>query len=294
MSTEALFDDDFRRQLETLQLMARKLAAGGQFANKRSRKKGSGVAIADFRPYAPGDEVRHIDWNYYAASRELLLRLFEEEEDLHIYLLVDVSPSMYVADGARARHAARLAAALGWVALGNLDRISVASFDSRLNERIPPSRGRATVFRLLRFLEELRPGGASDIAAAMQDFVAQTRRRGMVVVISDFFDHEGLGRGLDILRYNRFEPVVVRVTDQRDRSPRVGGELELVDAEGGKTLRVRVTPRLLARYEEALARHEEQLSAWARKHGILRLDAPVQRDVRELILEVFRMGGFLR
>ena len=286
--------DEFLRKIELLYLVSKKVFAGNLQATRRAKKLGAGIEVADFRPYVSGDDLRHIDWNYYASTRELIVRLFEEEEDLHIYFLIDVSLSMQVAGGGKLEYAKKVAAALGYIGLANLDRVSIVPFAEKLFTPLPPSRGRSQIWKIFRFLEEENQGGATNIEASFQTFVNQTRRRGLVVVISDFFDHTGFVEGINLLRYHRFEPLLFQVYDTEDMNPKLKGDVELVDCETGDQVRLRITPALLRRYREA---HKELLAdveSFARQKNLLYFSAPIQVPFDELILRVFRAGGFLR
>lgn len=292
--SEPLFDDEFLRRLEVLYLAARRVAQGTQQATRRSRKLGAGVDVADFRPYVGGDDVRHIDWNYYGSTRDLLIRLFEEEEDLHIYFLLDTSSSMFIGSEERFRYAARLVAALGYIGLSNLDRVSVVPFSSTTGKRLPAARGRAQIWKVLRFLETIEPGTTTDMEASFREFVNSTSRRGLAVVVSDFFDPAGVERGLNMLRYSRFETILFQLGSDADRSPRLGGEIELRDRETQQTVRMRVTASTLRRYQDAYDAQIAELGAIARKHQSLYFRAPIELPFDDLVLRVLRAGGFLR
>ena len=121
---EELFDDDFQRKLETLALVSRRVFAGRMRAERRTKKRGSGVEFADYRDYVPGDDFRYVDWNIFQRFARLLVRLYEEEEDLSIYFIVDCSSSMGFGDGKKFDQARRLCAALAYVGLANLDRVN--------------------------------------------------------------------------------------------------------------------------------------------------------------------------
>src|SRR6202522_2974230 len=127
-----LFDDQFQRKLEYLALVSRRVFAGRLRAERRTKKSGSGVEFADHRDYQPGDDFRYLDWNVYQRFERLLLRLYEEEEDLAIYLIVDASASMGFSGGEKLRYAKRLAAALAYVGLANLDRVSIIATNDRV------------------------------------------------------------------------------------------------------------------------------------------------------------------
>jgi len=225
----------------------------------------------------------------------MLIRLFEEEEDLSIYFLTDVSPSMRLGSGRKLLYAKRLAAALAYVGLSNMDRVSVVPFAEKLLDRLPPSRGHGQIFKVLRFLEkDFADAGATDLRTSLRSFVAQNKRRGMAVVISDFYDLEGFEEGLNALRFRKFEPLVCQVYDEADLEPAIFGDLELVDCETGETTRVTVTRELLKRYREQHRQLMERVETFCRKKNILYFRAPVSVPFDELVLKVFRAGGFLR
>ncbi len=291
---DGLFNEAFLKKIELLYLVSKKVFAGNAQATRRSRKLGAGIEVADFRPYAAGDDLRHVDWNYYSSTRELLVRLFEEEEDLHITFLLDTSRSMQVRDGAKLRYAKELVAALSYIGLANLDRVSVVPFSSDIATRLPSSRGRGQIWKVFRFLEQEFDGSATDLRNALHRFVAQTRRRGLVVLVSDFYDPAGFVDGINLLRYHRFEPLVVQVFDEDELNPRLKGDVELTDCETGARVRVTVTPKLLERYREAHLRMMDELADYCRTKDLLYFRAPVQLPFDELVLRVFRAGGFLR
>ncbi|MCB9521517.1 MAG: DUF58 domain-containing protein [Myxococcales bacterium] len=292
--TEPLFDDEFRKKIELLYLVSKKVFAGNSQATRRSKRLGAGIEVRDFRGYSAGDDLRHIDWNYYASTRELLVRLFEEEEDLHIYFLVDASPSMEVGDGAKLRYAKRVAAALAYIGLSNLDRVSVVPFADRVLGTLPASRGPSQIWKVFEFLERETTGPRTDFATALRDFVSRTRRRGLAVVLSDFYDPTGFEEGVNLLRYHRFEPLVFHVHDEQDARPNLRGDIELIDCESGDVVRVTATPALLARYAAAYDAQLERVEAFCRQKNLLYFRAPVHTAFDELVLRVFRAGGFLR
>jgi uncharacterized protein (DUF58 family) len=291
----ALFDERFLKTLEHLHLVSRKVFAGNLRAERRTRKVGSGIEFADHRTYARGDDFRYIDWNLYGRLDKLLLRLFEEEEDLAIYLLVDCSDSMAIgAPLPKMHYAMKVAAALSYVGLANLDRVSIIPFADHLLGRLPPTRGKNRIFRVFEFLRTVDIGGQTEMAECMKTFVAQNKRRGLAVVISDFYDPDGFEEGLNTLRYNRFEPFVLQVYDQREADPDLHGDLALVDCETGDTREVTVSRSMLEAYKREHERYCKELEQFctARALPFFRTTTAVPFD--ELVLRIFRTGGFLR
>lgn len=291
---DALFDDGFLKKIELLHLVSKKIFAGNLQATRRSKKLGAGIEVRDFRGYTVGDDLRHIDWNYYASTRELLVRLFEEEEDLHIYFLVDISPSMSVGGGRKLRYAKRVVAALSYIGLSNLDRVSIIPFGHDVVGTLPASRGKSQIWKVFQFLEQDWETRGTDISKSFNSFVTRTRRRGLAVLVSDFYDQEGFVDGINLLRYHKYEPLVFQLFDEDARKPELTGDIEVVDCESGDIVRVTVTPRLLERYAEAHDAFMESLERFCKQKNLLHFRAPIQIPFDELVLNVFRAGGFLR
>ncbi len=289
-----LFGDDFQRKLDYLAIVSRKVFAGRMRAERRTKKSGSGIEFADHRDYQPGDDFRYLDWNVYQRFERLLLRLYEEEEDLSIYLIVDASGSMAFGEGEKLKYAKKVCAALAYVGLANLDRVSIVSTSDRVMERMPQTRGKARIFKVFRFLRELDPAGTTDLGDALKTFVAQNKRRGLAVLISDLYDPQGFERGINVLRYNKFDPFVVHVTDKREAHPKLQGDVLLYDCETGDEREVTVTAKVLERFAEAHGKYLSEIEGFCATHQVPYIAADLSVPFDELILRVFRRGGFLR
>ena len=177
-------------RLERLELVSRKVFRGRLKGERRSRRKGQSVEFADFRNYAPGDDLRFVDWNLYARLDKLFLKLFMEEEDLHIYLLVDASPSMEFGEPTKFFAAQQLAAALAFVGMCRGDRVKV-EFLGANNQSSPVLRGRSQLYRLLDFVQSVQPRHAFSMGEAIKQFCLRTSGRGIVVLLSDLMDKSG-------------------------------------------------------------------------------------------------------
>ena len=291
-----LFDETFLKTLEYLYIVSRRMFAGRARAERPSRKIGTGLEFADHRDYARGDDPRYLDWNVVGRMDRLLVRLFEEEEDLYIYLLVDASRSMTVGEPAPFDYARRIAAALAYIGLANLDRVAIVPFAGTAFEPMPPTRGKGQIYKVFRFLEGLQTHGLTSLAGAFDTFIARTAHTGLAVVISDFFDPAGFRDGLDRLRWGRFEPFAVHthLPDGRPADAALAGEVRLVDAETGGVRTATVTPATLRRYDTAFAARQQDLAAYCLSRGIGFVRAPVDVPFEQTILTVFRQGGFLK
>jgi uncharacterized protein (DUF58 family) len=290
-----LFDERFLKTLEHLHMVSRKVFSGNLRAERRTRKVGSGIEFADHRTYSRGDDFRYIDWNLYGRLDKLLLRLFEEEEDLHIYILVDCSDSMAIGSPLPKLHyAMQVGAALTYVGLANLDRVSIIPFSDRLLDRLPSARGKNRIFRVFDFLKNCQIGGKTDMAGCMKDFVTQNKKRGLAVVISDFYDPKGFEAGINTLRYYKFEPFVLQTYDLREASPNLHGDLALVDCETGDVREVTVSKALLESYEKEHEKYCKELEGYCTKYAMPFFRTHTSIPFDELVLRIFRSGGFLR
>lgn len=289
-----LFDDEFQRKLDYLAIVSRRVFAGRMRAERRTKKSGSGIEFVDHRDYVPGDDLRYLDWNIYQRFGKLQVRLFEEEEDLAVYAIVDTSTSMSFGDGAKLRHAKRIAAALSYVALANLDRVAVVGASERVQANMAPTRGKERIFRVFQFLRGLRSEGQTDLRSALRTFVAQNKRRGMAVLISDLYDPAGFQEGINVLRFNRFEPLVIHVTDHSEARPSLLGDVRLYDCETGEEREVTVTARVLEKYRQAYEDYRREIEHFCASKQVTYFEADVSVPFDELVLRIFRRGGFLR
>lgn len=289
-----LFDDEFQRKLDYLAVVSKRVFSGAMRAERRTKKTGSGVEFADHRDYTAGDDIRAIDWHAYQRFNRLLIRLYEEEEDLSIYFIIDSSSSMGFGDGEKLRHAKRLCAALAYVALANLDRVTIVSATDEISGRMPETRGKARIFRIFRFLSALQPKGHTDLEDSLRTFVAQHKRRGLAVLLTDLYDQKGFEKGINVLRYNRFEPFVLHIVDGNEKNLEMRGDVRVYDCETGDEREVTVTAGVLQRYAKALDEYLEEVRRFCSKKQVSYFRADVEIPFDELILRVFRRGGFLR
>ena len=293
---EDLFDATFLRRTEHLALLARRMVTSGQRAQRRSKKIGSGIEFADHRDYAPGDEPRHIDWKVYGRTERLLLRQYEEEEDLSVYFLVDSSRSMGMAPAGEITafdRSLQVSAALSYISLSNLDRVAVVPFNERITRPERSLRGKGQFFRILRQLSALPMGGQTAISAAMKDFARARLRRGLVVLISDFYDPTGVAEGLRMLAYRGFETMVLQVGDRRVLQSGHFGDLVLVDCETGEGHEICLTTDMIKAYERACEELKTEISGACREMGARHLYIDVSTPFDEVVMKVFRSGGFL-
>jgi uncharacterized protein (DUF58 family) len=291
----ALFDSDFLKKLEYLSLVSRRVFRGSLLAQRRTMHLGGGVEFADHREYVHGDDFRYLDWNLYARLDELMLKRFQEEEDLHVYFLLDCSRSMAFGDPPKFDFARQVTAALAYIALADLDRIAVVCFADDIVADFPLTRGKARILALLHFLEGLESQGTrTDLARVATGFAHRAQRRGLAVVISDLYDPAGFERGLDLLRHRRYEPQIVQIYDRREAEPALLGDMELYAMESESVRKVTVTEKSLRRYRKIYSEFQESIQRYCRSHGLGCTRTPTDIRFDELILKMMRAVGTVR
>lgn len=275
---EELCDARFLAALERLRIVARRVAPRGRFAEQRSRDRGSGLEFKDHRAYSSGDDLRTVDWNVYRRLGKMFLRLFEELEDLPLYLLVDVSASAYLEEPPRARAGLRAGLALAAISLGQHDPVGVYPFAEDLRVLVRPAAGKHRVLGLAQRMSEIEPAGGTDFRRSLASFSALRQREGLVVVISDFYDPAGLDAVTTALGSLRHRLLLVRLKRAQDAEPTFRGDLRLVDCESGAGEDVAIGAAALARYRAAYLRFEHGLASFAlaRGAGLLTLDADAE------------------
>ncbi len=292
---QTLLDPAFLKKLEALSLASRRILAGQTKGERRSHKRGSSIEFADFREYALGDDLRYVDWKAYGRLEKLFLKLFVEEEDLSIHLLVDTSQSMnFGSPLTKADYARRLAAALGYVALSEYDRVLLASLGEGLGERLPPLRGKPGIFPFFNYLETKLPtGGGTRLGEALSQYANRAKGGGIAVVISDFFDETHV-KGIQALLSRRFQVVLLHVLDPEELAPTLTGDLRLLDSETGAAREVSLSPALLAQYNASLKQFCDGLQAMANRYGMDYVRSSTAMPFEDVVLKSLRGGGLVR
>jgi len=264
-----MLDTAFLKKLEYLSLVSRRIYPGQLLANRRARQLGSGIEFADYRNYSFGDDLRYLDWNVYARFGNELIRRFEEEKDLNIYLLLDCSKSMSAGTPNKFDYARQVTAALAYIALADLDRACIVTFADKLYQTFPMIRGKQHILNMIRFLESLETvGSTTDLAASMNEFVRQKQHIGLAVVISDFYDPNGFRRGLDALRYRNYEPHIIQIHDKLEADPKMLGDRQLHDVETTGIHDVTISEDMMRRYKQKFTSYLDEIKRYSIDNGL--------------------------
>lgn len=262
------FTSDFLAQLERLALASRRTFRGRVKGERRSPRKGQSVEFSDYRPYGIGDDLRYVDWNIYGRLNRLHVKLFVDEEDLCLHLLIDASNSMSFGRPTKLEYATRLAAAIGFVGLVNLERVGVGVLRERVSEGWAPVRGRNQFAALTEFLSGLRPAGRTSLNDGLANYALRAREPGLAVIVSDLLDPNGYEAGIRALLERRFEVHVIHLLAAEELNPALAGDLRLHDSESGEVHNITVDGEALRRYRRRLGEFLEAAEGYCRAREI--------------------------
>ena len=262
--TPLFLQSDFLKRLERLRLVAKRLSWSGAKGEHPSVRRGFSLEFSDYRKYQSGDDLRYVDWNIYRRLERLWLKLFTAEEEMNIYLLLDASRSMAEGNPPKIEYAKRIAAALGYIGIKNLDKVGGASFSEDLIAPLSLGRGKKQILSLFSFLAALSCEGETDLKASMQSFSSLFPRSGLVVLLSDLLDPHGWRAGFEEILTNRHQLLVIHILDDGEFQLASRGDLSLFDVESERERRLFLDAELLERFQEELRGYCEEIESFCR------------------------------
>jgi uncharacterized protein (DUF58 family) len=272
--------------------------AGAIKGERRSKRRGTSIEFADYRNYAPGDDLRRLDWNVYARLERPYVKLLEDEEDLAVHLLLDASasmdwPSTEAGDPAHNKllFAKRIFAALGYISLVSNDRLLMTGVSGTGLAQFGPVRGRAGTVGMLKFAHELRAQGVTDLNPALKDYATRGGRPGLTILISDMFSPSGYVDGLNALLGRGYEALLIHVMSPDEVQPPLTGDLRLIDVESGAAQEISIDPAMRALYIERVEAWRAEIRASCTQRGVHYL--PLLSDTsweRAILFDLRRLG----
>jgi uncharacterized protein (DUF58 family) len=293
MSGASLLDPAFIRELALLRRRLTVEVRSGGSGERVARRRGGSAEFQEHRPYAPGDDLRRIDWLAFARSGTPVVKTFRAEEDVVVRLLLDASASLDFGNPKKIEVSRRLAAALAYLALGDSERVQLLVSGDKstrgLSAVSEPRRGRGALHRVLHELSHIEARGEGSLAAALRAVSERALRPGLLVVLSDFFDPGPVAEELSRLRAQGHALALVQVLSRMDLEPSFEGDLGLVDSETQAELEVTMDAGALQAYLARVTGLLEELRATARRLGgrYVRVltDEPLEEPLRRLVLE---------
>lgn len=289
-----LLDPAFMTKLDQLGLVSKKIFAGKLRGERLTKRKGESVEFADYRQYVAGDDLRFLDWNIYARLERLFIKLFLQEEDLHVSVLIDASKSMDWGDPNKGLYARRVAAAVAYIGLINFDRVSLYTYSNGLRQQLAGVRGRRWMFKVMEFLSSVEFDGASDLPLTGKQFAIRHPQPGIVIILSDFFEKGGYQEGLKYLLGRRYDLYTVQTLSPEEIEPTLAGDLRLTDIEDDDSAEITVSRALLNRYRHTLQSYCASLRDYCSHRGVSYLFTSTKVPFDQIVLSYFRQRGLIQ
>jgi len=252
-------NDGFFGRLETLALNLRSYLTGFFGGKHLVRTYGQTVEFADYREYMLGDDIRRIDWNLYSRFEKFFIKLFTDERQMHTQIFLDCSASMGKVSPEKGAYAVAVAAALGFLSVHNMDKVSFElTRGARSENPFGTVVGKQSFFRAIKSLENIVFEGDADISSAVASCPNTGTKDGITVIISDFLSDIDWRKAVDYLCYKRRQVLLVQVLTPEEADPLYNGRVNLIDSESGslddeRNMKMRITNGMLAAYQEALS-----------------------------------------
>ena len=280
--------------LERLRIASRRRFTNKSRGEHLSGKGGRSTEFSDYRDYAPGDDTRFVDWNAFARLNRPYMKVYRQEEEMHVVILVDASASMGF-EG-KLHLAKSLGAAFGIMGLLGDERVSAYAFNGSEGPvaRLSPCVGRASLPRLLRFFEAVEAGGDAPVELAVETFLRRHTGRGVAVVLSDFLTFGDLGRALNLLWSSGLEAFGLQILSPSEIEPELDGDLRLVDCESQATLDVGAGGGLLEFYREHRLAYEGRVAGLCRQRGGRFASISSAGGVERVLFDLLRRRGWVQ
>ena len=292
----SILNDAFFSRLETLALEMRPDLAGFFGGKHLVRTYGQTVEFADYREYQLGDDIRRIDWNLYSRFEKYFLKLFTDERQMHTQIFIDCSASMGRDNEEKADYAIAIAAALGYLSVHNMDKVSFKLMKGEKSEDpFGTIVGKRAFFNAISTLSELEFDGESDLREAVVNTPNTGSNDGLTVIISDFFTDSQWQKAVDYLCYKKRQVLLVQVLMPEEIDPLYTGRVNLIDSESvdlsdTKNMKIKIDRASQLAYEEALHSMLEELQGFCNSRGAMfasiSTDQPIEKVLFKELLKV--------
>lgn len=290
---DSILDPAFLGYLEQLGIVSRKIFLGRMRGERRTKKHGVSIDFADYRDYSKGDDLRFLDWNIFGRLDRLFTKLFHEEEDLYLYIVIDTSLSMDYGDPNKFIYVKKIAAALAYITLSGYDRVCLVGFSDDQYRWMQPTRGKALIRRIVEYLENLPPSGGTVLYDGCKRFIQQQKRGGIVVLLSDLLDPNGFEEGVKQLLQRRNDLYVIQTMAPQELEPDLVGDLKLIDVENDDQVEISMSGELLNIYERRLKAFQSQIKNFSHRYGIQYMPVSTGLPVEKMMSNTFRRMGLI-
>lgn len=288
---QQVFDNDFFKKLNTLTLSVHMRLNQGMGGIRKSTAKGSSVEFSDFREYQLGDDIRRIDWNAYGRMDKLFIKQFMEEKEGMFHIFLDTSESMQFGSIPKSRLALQITAALSYIVLNNLDRVSVNQMKENSLMCGKGLTGRNAFKSLLHDLEQIQFTGGTTLSRDIKS--RPIHKRGTSIIISDFLDPKGIEDAISYLSYQHQEMILIQILAKEEQEILLEGTMNIVDMETGERVRVTANRASVLAYEKKLKDLKDELNRMAGKYHMTYLFASSEQSVDQVLFEGLQAKGIV-
>ena len=292
----SILNDAFFSRLETLALEVQPDLAGLFGGKHKVRTYGPTVELADYREYQLGDDIRRIDWNLYSRFEKYFLKLFTDERQMHTQVFIDCSGSMGKDNPEKAEYAVAIGAALGYLSVHNMDKVSFKLIKGEKSEDpFGTIVGKRAFFNAISTLEELEFEGETDLRESIVSTPNTGTKDGLTVIISDFFTDSDWQKAVDYLCYKQRQVLLIQVVTPEEVDPSYTGRVHLVDIESEtledeRNMKIKIDRSFQVAYEQAMADIQEELKSFCTSRGAdyvtLCTDQPIEKALFKELLKV--------
>ena len=291
---DSFIDDAFLKQLEKLKIISRKSTRNPRRGEYRSWQNGEGFEFLDFRKYHLGDDLRYVDWSVYGRLDKLFIKLFHAEKGQTAHILLDISLSMGSGTPSKDITAKKIAAALSYICLSNLDKTGLMAFNSQIVKIKPPARGKKQYLEVLKFFESLKPSNQTNVNGSLKAYAAICKNPGIAIIISDFFDPQGYEDGLKALAYRDFDINLIQVMDHEELYWSKIGQLLLNDCETGEKKVTFVDKNLLELYRKKINAFIAGIKSYCGHYGMNYFLCDTRIPFENLLTDYLSKGALFR
>ena len=268
---DKIFDSSFLKKLDKLSIYTKNIMTSGNSGLRKSKAKGTSIEFSERREYSDGDDFRRIDWNAYARSEKFFVKLFMEERETLVNIFIDNSKSMDFGESRKNIFALRMAAALSYMSLSNLDSVCIN------HEKF---RGSNSFNNLLRTLTKVEFQGEYLVNSLKSQ---QLKGRGISVIISDFLNDENVEDAVKWLKYSKQDIIIIHVLDREEAEPKLEGRLKIIDSESKKNVDVFITEKILNLYKKKLEAFTNNIERIAKKYEAAYIKCMSDEDIEKII-----------
>ena len=291
---DSFIDDAFLKQLEKLKIVSRRSNRQPHRGEYRSWQSGEGLEFLDFRKYHLGDDLRYVDWSVYGRLDKLFVKLFHAEKGQTAHILLDTSRSMKNGSPSKDITAKKIAAALSYICLSNLDKIGLMAFSNQIDKIKPPARGKKQYLEVLKFFQSLKPTNRTDVNGSLQEYAAICKNPGIAIILSDFFDPQGYQDGLKALAYRDFDINLIHVMSHEDLEWSTTGNLLLNDCETGEKKVIFVDQHFLEIYRNKINNFIAGIRRHCRYRGVNYYLCNTRIPFENLLTDYLSRGALFR